>query len=124
MASQRSQRSYDHRLVRLVQETRNPTIATRLGVPRSTVAGWLRRAPRPVTAVPREEETLAALRGRVARLERRCQRLAAVLHLPRGGLRSRSYRARWPRVNPVPTRATLAGCAGSSSPSSYCSRCA
>ena len=32
-----------------MQETGDPTFATRLGVPRSTVAGWLRRAPRPVT---------------------------------------------------------------------------
>jgi transposase InsO family protein len=77
----RSQLSFDHRLVRLVQETGDATIATRLGVPRSTAAGWLHRAPRPVVAVAREEETISTLRRRVVRLERRCERLGAVLRL-------------------------------------------
>jgi putative transposase len=81
MASTRSQRYYDHRLVQLVKATGDPSIATRLGVPRSTVAGWLRRAPRRVVVVPREEQTLAELGLRVTRLERRCQRLAAVLRV-------------------------------------------
>ncbi len=40
----RSQRTYDHRLVRLVEDTGDITIATGVGVPRSTAAGWLRRA--------------------------------------------------------------------------------
>src|SRR5262245_10008510 len=43
MSPQRRQRAYDHRLVQLVQGTGDPCIATRLGVPRSTVAGWIRR---------------------------------------------------------------------------------
>lgn len=80
MATKRSQRAYDHRLVLLVQETRDPSIATRLGVPRSTVAGWLRRAPRVVTAASASDEA-AVLRRRVARLERRCRRLVAILHV-------------------------------------------
>jgi putative transposase len=80
MGTKRSQRTYDHRLVLLVQETRDPSIATRLGVPRSTVAGWLRRAPRAVTAVV-TDDAVAVLRARVARLERRCRRLVAVLHV-------------------------------------------
>jgi len=44
MPTRRAQRTYDHRLIRLVQETRDATIATRLGIPRSTAAGWIRRA--------------------------------------------------------------------------------
>lgn len=80
MGSKRSLRSYDHRLVLLVQETRDRSIATQLGVPRSTVAGWLRRAPRAVTAAGSDDEA-AVLRGRVARLERRCRRLVAILHV-------------------------------------------
>lgn len=50
------------------------------GVPRSTVAGWLRRAPRVVTAASASDEA-AVLRRRLARLERRCRRLVAVLHV-------------------------------------------
>ena len=80
MATKRSQRAYDHRLVLLVQETRDPSIATRLGVPRSTVAGWTRRAPRVVTAASASDEAAVLLR-RVARLERRCRRLVAILHV-------------------------------------------
>jgi len=39
MSTERRLRIYDHRLVRLVQETGDATIATGIGVPRSTVAG-------------------------------------------------------------------------------------
>src|SRR5262249_28204986 len=41
----RSQRRYDHRLRDLVQRTGDVTIATDLGVPRSTARGWLGVAP-------------------------------------------------------------------------------
>jgi hypothetical protein len=37
----RPQQGYDHRLRDLVQGTRDLTIATDLGVPRSTASGWL-----------------------------------------------------------------------------------
>ena len=37
--TKRTRRTYDHRLVRLVQDTGDASIATCLGVPRSTVAG-------------------------------------------------------------------------------------
>src|SRR5262245_37535948 len=39
--SGRRQRRYDHRLRNLVQRTGDVTIATDLGVPRSTARGWL-----------------------------------------------------------------------------------
>jgi hypothetical protein len=81
MEPKRHLRIYDHRLVHLVQETRDPTIATRLGVPRSTVAGWLRRAPRSVTTTAEGEASLTELRVRIARLEKRCRRLVAVLRI-------------------------------------------
>jgi putative transposase len=77
----RRQRTYDHRLVLLVQQTRDVTIATRVGVPQSTVAGWLRRTPRPVTSAPLADISYAALQRRVARLETRCRRLTAVLRV-------------------------------------------
>jgi len=37
----RTQQRYDHRLRNLVQRTQDVTIATDLGVPRSTARGWL-----------------------------------------------------------------------------------
>ncbi len=37
----RSLRTYDHRLRDLVRRTRDVSLATRLGVPRSTASGWL-----------------------------------------------------------------------------------
>ena len=41
----RPQQRYDHRLRHLVQRTGDLTVATDLGVPRSTARGWLRAAP-------------------------------------------------------------------------------
>ena len=37
----RTQQRYDHRLRNLVQRTKDVTVATTLGVPRSTARGWL-----------------------------------------------------------------------------------
>jgi hypothetical protein len=37
----RTQRRYDHRLRNLVQRTGDVSVATDLGVPRSTARGWL-----------------------------------------------------------------------------------
>jgi transposase InsO family protein len=81
MKSKRHQRIYDHRLVLLVQQTGDATIATRLGVPRSTVAGWLAREPRAVTTVAVAEGALSELRSKLARLERRNKLLRAVLRV-------------------------------------------
>lgn len=79
MAAERSRRNDDHRLVLLVQEARAPSIATRLGVPRSTDADRLREAPRVVpTASASDEATV--LCGRVGDVERRCRRLVVILH--------------------------------------------
>jgi hypothetical protein len=44
----RVQRRYDHRLRDLVQGTGDVTIATDLGIPRSTARGWLGKTPRVV----------------------------------------------------------------------------
>src|SRR5215470_17878157 len=45
MTTDRPQKRYDHRLRELVQRTGDLTIATDVGVPRSTARGWLRTAP-------------------------------------------------------------------------------
>jgi len=78
MKSKRIQKSYDHRLVQLVQQSGDATLATRLGVPRSTAKGWIRRAPRPIVAAVDDAAT-AELRARIARLEKRNEILRAVL---------------------------------------------
>jgi hypothetical protein len=49
--SRHPQQSYDHRLRDLVQGTRDVTIATDVGVPRSTARGWLGKAPKVVVSV-------------------------------------------------------------------------
>jgi hypothetical protein len=41
----RPQQRYDHRLRNLVQRTGDVTVATDLGIPRSTARGWLGAAP-------------------------------------------------------------------------------
>ncbi len=82
MSTERRLRIYDHRLVQLVQETGNARIATRMGVPRSTVAGWLKRAPRTITTEPGVDyASEIELRVRVAKLEKRVERLSAVLRI-------------------------------------------
>src|ERR1700720_4488851 len=43
--SARPQQRYDHRLRHLVQRTGDVTVATDLGVPRSTARGWLGGGP-------------------------------------------------------------------------------
>ena len=47
----RPQQRYDHRLRNLVQRTEDVTIATDLGVPRSTARGWLGKAPKIVVSL-------------------------------------------------------------------------
>jgi putative transposase len=76
-----SNRTYDHRLIQLVQETGDAAIATRLGVPKSTVSGWIRRSPRDVVSASGLDESAVELRIRVARLEKRVHRLAAMLRI-------------------------------------------
>jgi hypothetical protein len=88
MIRKRAQRSYDHRLVRLVQETGDITIATKLGVPRSTATGWVRRTPKPVVTVAELDSNPVHLRARVLRLERRLRLLLAVIRVLFAVLRS------------------------------------
>jgi hypothetical protein len=47
----RVRQRYDHRLRNLVQRTGDVTIATDLGVPRSTARGWLGQAPKVVLSL-------------------------------------------------------------------------
>jgi hypothetical protein len=81
MGNQGTPRVYDHRLVGLVRRTRDPTIATRLGVPRSTAAGWTRRPSARVVASPACDASADELRARIVRLEGRVRRLTALLRV-------------------------------------------
>ena len=81
MTTGRPQKRYDHRLRELVQRTRDLTIATDLGVPRSTAQGWLRAAP--TGTVSRDVVNLSELelQQEILTLRRRVQKLAALLRL-------------------------------------------
>jgi transposase InsO family protein len=77
----RSQRTYDHRLRDLVQRTRDVILATSLGVPRSTAAGWLRQPGRTTVTLDVLSKDAQDLQAEVIRLRRRIQKLRAVVRL-------------------------------------------
>ena len=69
----RPQQRYDHRLRDLVQRTGDVTVATDLGVPRSTARGWLGGAPTVVVCLDVVDLTEPELRQEVLKLRRRVQ---------------------------------------------------
>ena len=77
----RRQRVYDHRLRELVRRTGDVGVATRLGVPRSTVAGWLHNAPQPVVSHDIVAIGDVALRAEALELRRRVRALGGVVGL-------------------------------------------
>ena len=77
----RPQRRYDHRFRDLVQRTGDVTIATDLGVPRSTARGWLDAAPSVVVGLEVADLTEPELRHEILKLRRRVEKLAALLRL-------------------------------------------
>ena len=77
----RPQQRYDHRLRDLVRRTGDLTVATDLGVPRSTARGWLRAAPTVVVSLDVADLTEPELRQEILRLRRRVEKLAALLRL-------------------------------------------
>ena len=81
MTTPRPQQRYDHRLRELVQRTGDVTVATGLGVPRSTARGWLGAAPTVVVSLDVAALTEPALRQEILMLRRRVQKLAALLRL-------------------------------------------
>ena len=81
MTTARPQQRYDHRLREFVQRTGDVTIATDLGVPRSTARGWLGTAPTVVVSLEVTAQCELELRQEVLKLRRRVQRLAALLRL-------------------------------------------
>ena len=81
----RPQRRYDHRLRSLVQRTGDVTIATDLGVPRSTARGWIGKAPKAVVSLDvtdlSADLSASALQQEVLELRRRVKKLTALLRL-------------------------------------------
>ena len=77
----RTRRTYDHRLIHLVRDTGDSSIATSLGIPRSTAAGWLKRPELHAFTTPHVNDTAAELRARLRRSERRVARLSAALRI-------------------------------------------
>src|SRR5262245_41988371 len=89
--SRRPQQRYDHRLRELVRDTGNVTIATDLGVPRSTARGWLRNAPAVVVSLDVTNPKTSELQQEIAALRRRVRKLTALLRLALALLRSSGF---------------------------------
>ena len=77
----RFQRSYDHRLRNLVRLSGDMTVATDLGVPRSTARGWLRKTPRRVVSLNVTDSRENELQHEILQLRRRIQKLTSLLRL-------------------------------------------
>src|SRR5918994_1001870 len=80
-STSRPQQRYDHRLRDLVQRTGDLTIATALGVPRSTARGWRGAAPTVVVSLEVADLTEPELQQEILKLRRRVEKLAALLRL-------------------------------------------
>jgi putative transposase len=88
----RPQQRYDHRLQHLVHRTGDVTLATNLGVPRSTARGWLGRAPTAVVCLDVTDLTAPELRQEVVKLRQRVKKLTARLRLVLAVLRASGFR--------------------------------
>jgi hypothetical protein len=77
----RRQQRYDHRLRNVVQGTGDVTLATDLGVPRSTARGWLGKAPKVVVSLGVTDLREPELQQEVLELRRRVKKLTALLRL-------------------------------------------
>jgi hypothetical protein len=81
---------YDHRLRDLVPRTRDVTIATDLGVPRSTARGWIGKAPNVVVSPGVTDLRASELQQEVLKLRRHVRKLTALLRLALAVLRSQN----------------------------------
>src|SRR6516225_2996056 len=88
----RLQQRYDHRLRDLIHRTGDVTVATDLGVPRSTARGWLRATPTVVVGLDVLDLTEPALRQEILKLRRRVKKRTALLHLALAMLRTSGFR--------------------------------
>jgi putative transposase len=81
MASSRPHKTYDHRLRDLVRNTGDLTVATKLGVPRSTAAGWLTGTARTVVTLEAVSVPEQELQAEIVRLRHRVRKLKAVIRI-------------------------------------------
>jgi len=88
----RTQQRYDHRLRNLVQRTGDVTVATTLGVARSTARGWLGVASTVVVGLDVADLTEPELRQEVLKLRRRVRKLTALLRLVLALLHTSGFR--------------------------------
>jgi putative transposase len=88
----RPQQRYDHRLQHLVHRTGDMSVATDLGVPRSTARGWLSAAPTVVVCLDVADLAEPELRREVVKLRRRVQKLTALLRLVLAVRRTSGFR--------------------------------
>jgi len=77
----RSQNKYDHRLRELVRSTGDIDHAIKVGVPRSTARGWLTSTGSDVVTLDVADMDNLRLQQEVLRMQRRGDRLAALLRL-------------------------------------------
>jgi putative transposase len=87
----RRQRRYDHRLRDLVQRAGDVTIATDLGVPRSTARGWLSNGQTVVVSLDVTNLKALELQQEVLELRRRVKKLTALLRLALALLRTSGF---------------------------------
>jgi hypothetical protein len=87
----RPQQRYDHRLRDFVHHTGDVTIATDLGVPRSTARGWLNRPPGVVVSLDLTHLSQQELLHEIVQLRRRVYKLAALLRLALALLRTSEF---------------------------------
>ena len=87
----RAPHCYDHRLRDLIQRTRDVTIATDLGVPRSTARGWLSQAGKVVVSLDVTDLRTSELQQEVLALRRRVKKLTALLRLALALLKSSGF---------------------------------
>ena len=76
----------------LVRRTGDVTLATDLGLPRSTARGWIRAAPTVVMSLEVADLTEPELRQEILRLRRRVQKLAALLRMALALLQTSGFR--------------------------------
>jgi hypothetical protein len=103
----RPQQRYDHRLRHLVNRTGDVTLATNLGVPRSTVRGWLGAAPTVVVSLDVADLTEPEFRQEVLKLRRRVQKLTALLRLVLTLLRTSGFRLTEERLPDGPAKTRI-----------------
>ncbi len=81
LSTTRTRQRYDHRLRDLVRSAGDISLATRLGIPRSTAYGWLSTNQAEVVTVEVANMDLILLQREVLVLRKRIEWLVALLRL-------------------------------------------